>query len=179
MAGTGKAKYPANPDRPESPRVKKALENMDMEALRKAFTPRQRRFCDEYVVDYNGTAAAIRAGYSTKYPDRIANQLQQNQGIATYIDFLTASHASKIMSVDPDWVIQGITKIILKENGRDGDKLRGFELIAKILGMLKERTEISGPDGGAIEMKQRIEEEAAGFTALVKAMAKKKEQRDS
>jgi hypothetical protein len=178
VAGTGKARHPANPLRPESPAVKKALAAMDMDALRKALTPRQRRFCDEYVVDFNGTAAAIRAGYSTKYPEKVANQLQHNQGIATYIDFLTASHASKIMSVNPDWVVQGITKIILKENGKDGDKLRGYELIAKILGMLKDRTEISGPDGGAIETRQRIDEESASFTNMLRAMAKKKEQRD-
>lgn len=171
---TGKAKHPYDPERPESPAVKAALANMDMDALRKALTTRQRRFCQEYVVDFNGTAAALRAGYSTNHPDNIAAQLQRNEGIRTYIDFLTASHASKIMSVDPDWVIQGITKIILNENGRDGDKLRGFELIAKILGMLKDKTEISGPDGGAIELKQRIDEEAASFNAMLKAMTKKK-----
>lgn len=177
MAGTGKAKHPHDPKRPESPGVKKALESMDMEALKKALTVRQRRFCEEYIVDFNGAAAAVRAGYSTRQPDKHAHLLIKNQGIATYIDYLTASAASKVMSVDPDWVIQGITKIILKENGRDGDKLRGFELIAKILGMLKDKTEISGPDGGAIEMKQRVEEESAAAIAMLKAMTKKKEQR--
>lgn len=175
MAGTGKAKHPANQERPESPRVKKALENMDMDALRLALTPRQRKFCHEYVLDFNGAAAAVRAGYSTTYPDRQAHLLQKNQGIATYIDFLTASAAAKIMSVNPDWVIQGIVKIVNKENGRDGDKLRGFELIAKILGMLKDKTEISGPDGEAIEIRQRAEEDAAGFTSMLKAIAKKKD----
>lgn len=178
MTATGKAKHPANPERPESPAVKTALENMDMEALKRALTPKQRHFCTEYVVDFNGTAAVIRAGYSTRHPEKIAAQLQRNQGIATYIDFLTASNASKIMSVNPDWVIQGITKIIVKETGKDGDKLRGFELIARILGMLKDKTEISGPDGGAIEMKQRVDEESAGFTNMLRAMTKKKEQRD-
>lgn len=173
-SATGKAKHPANPERPESPAVKAALVAMDMDALKKALTTRQRRFCQEYVVDYNGSAAAIRAGYSTAHPDKIANQLQRNEGVRTYIDFLTASNAAKIMAVDPDWVIQGIVKIILRENGRDGDKLRGFELIAKILGMLKDKTEISGPDGGAIELKQRVDEEAASFNAMLKAMTKKK-----
>lgn len=168
--GTAKASH--NPRRPESPAVKKALERMDMDALYMAFTPQQRRFCDEYTIDRNATAAAIRAGYATKYADRQGHQLLKNRGIAAYIDYLTASKAAKIMSVDPDWVIQGIVALINKEGGRDGDKLRGYELVAKILGMLKDKTEISGPEGGPIEM-QRIEEDAGAFVAALKQLRKR------
>ena len=38
-------------------------------------TPRQRRFVDEYLIDLNGTQAAIRAGYSAKTAGRIAGQI--------------------------------------------------------------------------------------------------------
>lgn len=37
-------------------------------------TPRQEKFCIEYLIDLNATQAAIRAGYSKKTADRIANQ---------------------------------------------------------------------------------------------------------
>jgi len=37
-------------------------------------TPKQERFCLEYVVDLNGTQAAIRAGYSEKTASVIANE---------------------------------------------------------------------------------------------------------
>lgn len=37
-------------------------------------TPRQEKFCVEYLVDLNATQAAIRAGYSKRTADRIANQ---------------------------------------------------------------------------------------------------------
>lgn len=37
-------------------------------------TPRQEKFCVEYLIDLNATQAAIRAGYSKKTADRIANQ---------------------------------------------------------------------------------------------------------
>ncbi|WP_251455242.1 terminase small subunit [Veillonella intestinalis] len=37
-------------------------------------TPKQDKFCVEYLIDLNGTQAAIRAGYSPKTADRIANQ---------------------------------------------------------------------------------------------------------
>lgn len=170
----GKAKHPHNAERPESPAVKKALKDMDMEALKIALSPRQRRFCDEYTVDFNGAAAAVRAGYSTKYPDRQAHILLKNLGVAAYIDYLTASKAAKIMSINPDYVIQGITKIVGKENVRDGDALRGYELLARILGMFIDRQELTGKDGGAIEIEQRrIEEETASLTKMLEAMRKK------
>lgn len=35
-------------------------------------TPKRKRFCQEYLVDYNAKEAAIRAGYSTKSPNRAA-----------------------------------------------------------------------------------------------------------
>lgn len=31
-----------------------------------ALTEKQKRFCDEYLIDLNATQAAIRAGYSVK-----------------------------------------------------------------------------------------------------------------
>ncbi len=37
-------------------------------------TPRQEKFCVEYLIDLNATQAAIRAGYSKRTADRIANQ---------------------------------------------------------------------------------------------------------
>lgn len=37
-------------------------------------TPKQERFCQEYIIDLNGTQAAIRAGYSEKTSNEIAAQ---------------------------------------------------------------------------------------------------------
>jgi hypothetical protein len=177
--GTGKAKHPANPERPESPAVKKALASMDMEALKFALTPRQRRFCEEYVIDFNGTAAAIRAGYATQYADRQAHQLIKNKGVSTYVDFLVASNAAKVMAVDPDYIVQGIVGVVQKDGARDGDKLRGYELLARILGMFVDKTELTGKDGGAIEVEQRrVEEESNDFTRMLKAMADRAKDKD-
>jgi hypothetical protein len=175
MAGTGKAKHPHNPLRPESPQVKKALAEMDMEALEKALTPRQRLFCKEYVTDFNGQAAVLRAGYNTKNPDAIYNQLSKNKGVATFVEYLRASAQAKIMAVDPDYVVQGIVKILQKETAKDGDKLRGYELLARVLGMFIDKQEITGKDGGPLEIEQRrIEEEEAQFIGMLKAMKKDK-----
>ena len=36
---------------------------------------KQKQFCEEYIIDLNGTQAAIRAGYSEKTANRIASEL--------------------------------------------------------------------------------------------------------
>lgn len=46
---------------------------------------RQLRFADEYLIDLNAEAAAIRAGYSPRYARGNAYKLVANGGIAEYI----------------------------------------------------------------------------------------------
>ena len=53
-------------------------------------TPRQRRFVDEYLVDLNGTQAAIRAGYSTKTARQIGQKL------LTKVDIQQAISAAQV-----------------------------------------------------------------------------------
>jgi len=50
-------------------------------------TPKQALFVKEYLVDENGTQAAIRAGYSPKYADRTAsNLIVKNREVARQIE---------------------------------------------------------------------------------------------
>jgi len=39
------------------------------------FTNKQEMFCRNYIIDFNGSAAAIKAGYSEHTAARIASQL--------------------------------------------------------------------------------------------------------
>lgn len=48
-------------------------------------TEKQKRFCDEYLVDLNATQAAIRAGYSEKRASEQAYQLLQKTTVQNYI----------------------------------------------------------------------------------------------
>jgi len=50
-----------------------------------ALEPRQIRFCEEYVVDHNGTQAAIRAGYSKKTANEQAARLLANVSVKAHI----------------------------------------------------------------------------------------------
>jgi hypothetical protein len=170
----GTAKHPHDKNRPESAGVRKALEAGDMEALGDVLTYRQRRFCEEYAVDFNGAAAAVRAGYAVKFADRQAHTLLKHKGVIAYVDHLTQSQAAKIMAVDADYIVQGIVNIIAKAEGKDGDKLRGYELLARLKGLFIDKQEITGRDGGAIEVEQRrIDEESDSFLNMLKAMTKK------
>jgi phage terminase small subunit len=49
---------------------------------------KQRKFCEEYVLDFNGTQAAIRAGYSKKTANRIASENLLKPDIQNYLSEL-------------------------------------------------------------------------------------------
>lgn len=49
-------------------------------------TAKQKRFCDEYLIDLNATQAAIRAGYSKKTARAIANENLTKPAIKEYIN---------------------------------------------------------------------------------------------
>lgn len=162
---TGKAKVPHNPKRPLKATIKAALEEGDIDKVEALLTPRQRAFAREYVVDFQAREAAIRAGYSPipESAARMGSILLANAAVQAYITALTQSKAKQITIVDPDYVIRKVLAIINKDESKDGDRLRGLELLAKHLGMLKERVEMTGANGGPIETEQRTKEEADDF----------------
>lgn len=165
------ANHPHDPKRPPSEAVRRAIEKDDMDALYAALSPRQRLFCKEYVVDFNGSAAAIRAGYSMNYPDRQAHLLLMNPGVARYIEHLQASKEAKLVSVSPDYLIQRLMDIMNRPGVRTADELRAVEMAMKHLGMFIDRQEITGKDGDAIRIEQqRVDEEAQNFTRLMKQL---------
>lgn len=170
----GKAKHPHNTKRPSPAAVKKALAKGDMDALRLALTPRQVAYCREYVVDFKGTDAAIRAGYSPKNAGRQAYLLHMNEGVRAYIEHLQLSNQAKAIAITPDWVTQKTVQVVNTAD-KVSDQMRALELLAKILGMLKDRQEISGPDGEAIQvMNRKIEEDATAITNLIEALSQKR-----
>ncbi len=53
-------------------------------------TPKQKRFCVEYIVDFDGTKAAVRAGYSPKTAAAQASRLLKNVNVQIEIKRLIA-----------------------------------------------------------------------------------------
>lgn len=153
--------------------IREAIENDDVELLCDHLSVRQRRFAEEYVIDFNATAAYLRAGYKSKYPDKQAHLLTKHPGIRAYIDMLTRSKEAKIVSVDPDYIVAKIVSVINKDGTKDADVLRGLDMLARHKGMYVDRQEISGPDGGAIELQQKAQEEANALIATLRRMGKR------
>ena len=58
--------------------------------------PKQEKFCREYVVDFNGTQAAIRAGYSEKTANRIASENLSKLDIQAFIKSLQEEQAKEL-----------------------------------------------------------------------------------
>lgn len=143
------------------------LENGDIDGAIKLLTVRQRRFAEEYLHDFNATAAVQRAGYDTKYPNRLGNQLVDHPGVKALIDKLTLERASKSV-VKPDYVIKKVMSTIerAEQQNQHSAVLKGCELLARHLGMFIERQEISGPDGGAIKV-EKVREAADAFTSAI------------
>lgn len=54
--------------------------------MEKELNHKQQRFCEEYVIDYNGTRAAIAAGYSKNTAKEIASENLTKPNIKSYID---------------------------------------------------------------------------------------------
>lgn len=57
---------------------------------------KQKQFCEEYIIDMNGTQAAIRAGYSKKTARAIANELLTKLDIQEYIQKLKNKRSDRV-----------------------------------------------------------------------------------
>lgn len=169
-------------------------------------TEKQKRFVDEYLIDLNATQAAIRAGYSEKTANRIAEQNLSKPAIQEYLqgrmkdrekrteikqdevlqelakigfsnikDFLEFKTAKGVVGYDKetgeeiiDWRVNLAVKDSAEIDGsliaeisisKDGtfkfklhDKMSALDKIGRHLGMFKDKMELTGKDGGAIEM---------------------------
>lgn len=72
-------------------------------------TAKQARFVEEYLIDLNAAAAAIRAGYSAKMAKSIGHQNLQRPAIAEAIATAQAARAKRT-EVDADWVLRRLAE---------------------------------------------------------------------
>lgn len=125
-------------------------------------TPKQEAFVREYLVDLNASAAAIRAGYSEVAARDIGWENLRKPAIQAALQEAMNARAERT-EVTADKVLLELADIAFatpkefSEWGirfRPADKLRALELIAKHLGMLTDRAEVTGPGGGPIEIRE-------------------------
>lgn len=123
---------------------------------------KQKRFCDEYLIDCNATQAAIRAGYSAKTAKVTGAKLLTNANLKAYIDEqLERIHNEK--TADAQEVLEYLTSVMRGEHTEqtlqlvgDGmqritdidvsakERIKAAELIGKRYGMFKDNLNVGG-----------------------------------
>ena len=125
----------------------------------------QERFCQEYVVDYNGTQAAIRAGYKKNSARKQASRLLTNEDILTRVHELQKDQLDRL-AISQDYVVLQLLETykccrepspVMRYDPSTGEMeetgiyqfdskgaLRALELLGKHLGMFSDKVQVSG-----------------------------------
>ena len=129
-------------------------------------TEKQKRFCDEYLVDYNATQAAVRAGYSAKSAYSIGEENLRKPELKTYIDerleqlrSAKTADAAEVMEYLTS-VLRGESKasVVVVESVGDGcseartitkppderERLKAAELLGKRFGLFTDKVNVEG-----------------------------------
>jgi phage terminase small subunit len=79
-----------------------------------ALEPKQQAFCEEYIIDFNGTQAAIRAGYSERTAGSIASENLQKPEIQAEIQH-QIENRSKRTEITQDRVLLEIARLAFND----------------------------------------------------------------
>ena len=83
---------------------------MPKDENRKKLTDRQERFCLEYIIDYNATDAAIRAGYSKKTAYSIGSENLKKPELLARVRELQTEQAERLC-INADWVVMQLVEV--------------------------------------------------------------------
>ena len=104
-------------------------------------TKRQKSFADEYLKDYNGKQAAIRAGYSEKSAENQASRMLRLVKVAEYLGKRQIEKEKKI-GITIEAIIDELKEVgfgvVDGEKLKMNDKIKALELLGKHLGMFSE-----------------------------------------
>lgn len=123
---------------------------------------RQKRFCDEYLIDGNATQAAIRAGYNEKTAYSQGQRMLKNVEVKNYInEQLEKIHNEN--TADAQEVLEYLSAVMRGEGKEEvlrlvgsgiqeiteidiptRERLKAAELIGKRYGLFKDNIDVSG-----------------------------------
>lgn len=108
-------------------------------------TLKQRRFIEEYLIDFNATQAAIRAGYSEKTAYSVGHENLSKPEIKSEIDRLTAQMTEKAI-VTKEMVLQGLLDEarMYDEGASHSARVSAWAHLGKHLGIFMDKVELSG-----------------------------------
>jgi len=118
-------------------------------------TIKERRFVEEFPIDWNGTQAAIRAGYSPRSAKDSAYELIRKPKIAEALT-KQAARLSEKSEIDRQWVLTKLVDVHSKAEAIPGvggldRRLKALELIGRHVDVAAWRMGLSGevPPGAA------------------------------
>ncbi|NDO45454.1 terminase small subunit [Clostridium sp. MD294] len=125
-------------------------------------TAKQKRFCEEYLVDCNATQAAIRTGYSKKTARAVGQRLLTNVDIKKYIEQQLQKLKNEKIA-DAQEVLEYLTSVMRGEQKEQvalltgegvqdlvqkdvsaKDRIKAAELIGKRYALFTEKLELQG-----------------------------------
>ena len=128
---------------------------------------RQIQFAQEYVVDFNGKQAAIRAGYSAKSAEVTACKMLRLAKVRSEIERLLADDVGRRneireRNINELMPLAYTDAAVEEKRDKDGnlievsfrDKLRAIELLGKMHGLFTDKIDVSG--GLSLEIKQTV-----------------------
>lgn len=168
-----------NPKKARMPSFQPLIDSGNVEAVIEKLTEKQRLFVKEFFIDFNASDAIRRAGYTTKYANRMGSQMLSHPGIRFAIEVETKRRAEEF-AIKPEYVLRKVVKTIEAAdlNNNHTAVLKGCELLARHLGMFIERTEVSGPNGDPIRYEQ-VKEAADAFTSAISSLIEREGTRDN
>lgn len=132
---------------------------------------KQLLFIDHYLACLSATEAIKLAGYKTKNPRQVGSDLLNHPLVSEEIKKRTADRRERL-ELTADYVIHKLVDIVEStEAGNPQAALRGLELLGKHLGLYKEKQEISGPDGSAIQYEQKMKEDHLALESAITRLA--------
>ena len=107
-------------------------------------TNKQKAFIAEYLVDFNATQAAIRAGYGENTAYNSGYQNLRNPEIRAMIKGeIDKSIDDSRLSLKKE-VIDGLKKIIMDKDTKNSERIKAYELLGKYMTMFTDRVEHGG-----------------------------------
>ena len=96
---------------------------------------RQQRFVREYILDFNGAQAAIRAGYSQKAAKEVAYRLLTYTHVTQAVE-QQAQEAARKLQITRETVLQGLLEAaaMAKEEGSTLALVSAWREVAKLMG---------------------------------------------
>lgn len=126
--------------------------------MSEALSPKQIRFCKEYIVDYNATRAAIKAGFSKKSARSKASQLLTKVNIQKYIESLQQPIVDDL-KISAERVLREIADLAFEKKSKESrhSKTAGLKMLGEHLKLFTQMHEstMTFKNMGKVKMKTK------------------------